>query len=191
MVSEETKKMITLEAPKEYWQQGAHEDLRRTTAGKIENLGPSQPYKHPVTGEIRDQHYKYANVTGTPFDMYLNIIPGMHPFHWDVLSAVIAPSSFFLGMVDGLVDNAPVEHEVDKLYYNIVKDGKDFIEMAGAIQAAIGGPPSSRERATRSEIEPTKYFERAIDIEDATGIILELKDGKGKMQYKELYKSLD
>jgi hypothetical protein len=115
MVSEQdVERLITLEAPESVWREGDHYHFRKSTAGRIENMGPSQPYKHPVTNEVRNQHFKYANPTQSPFDMYLNIIPGMHPFQWDAASAVISASSFALGLADGAVDNGKNEMEFRK-----------------------------------------------------------------------------
>ncbi|MFH1474129.1 MAG: hypothetical protein ABIE55_04555 [Candidatus Aenigmatarchaeota archaeon] len=111
---EETKKMITLEAPPQIWS-GSHESSRGTTAGNIKNLGAGQPYKNTVTNEVRSQDYKYANPTQTPFDMYMNIIPGMHPFYWDAASAVITAFSFGLGFADGYIDNRKNEKEFKEL----------------------------------------------------------------------------
>ena len=92
-----------------------HDSYRHTMAGKILNLGPTQPYKS-VTGEIRDAPFKYANVTGTPFDMLLNIIPGMHPFHWDLLSAVTTVGALGLGAADGVLDDSDAKAFIERVY---------------------------------------------------------------------------
>ena len=112
---QDTKRLITLDVPPDVWQEGSHAAFRKTTSGRIENLGPSQPYRHPVTNEVRNQGFKYANITQTPFDMFYNIIPGMHPFQWDVASPIITLSSFALGLADGYVDNKKNEDSFDEL----------------------------------------------------------------------------
>jgi hypothetical protein len=85
---------------------GTHSQLRLTYGGKIINLGPTQPYKNPVTQEVSNQPYKYSNPTGTPWDMNLNYIPGMQPFQWDLASLVVTFAAPFIGLADGLTDKS-------------------------------------------------------------------------------------
>jgi hypothetical protein len=85
---------------------GTHAELRQTYGGKIINLGPTQPYKNPVTQEVANQPYKYSNPTGTPWDMNLNYIPGMQPFQWDLASLVVTFAAPFIGVAEGLTDKS-------------------------------------------------------------------------------------
>jgi len=136
-----------------------HALLRQTAAGKIINIGPSQPYKSP-TGERKNQPYKYADVTGTPFDMYLNIIPGMHPFQWDLASMIITAGAPILGAIDGVIDDAYVKHEVDEKYKKIIEEGANYwnINNQKAFQEAVENYGENLKREDEKDLKSYKEY---------------------------------
>lgn len=97
-------------------QSGTHAELRTSFGGKIINLGPTQPYKNPLTQEVSNQPYKYANPTQTPWDMNLNYIPGMHPFHWDLMGTVVGVAAPFIGAIDGALDTSEIEAFINEIH---------------------------------------------------------------------------
>jgi hypothetical protein len=149
--------------PEDVWEGGGdtsqnsktntHAFYRRTTAGKIFNLGPSQPYKS-LSKEIKNSPYKYADVTGTSFDMYLNIIPGMHPFYWDLFSAIITPAAPVLGFIDGLFDHNIAEAKASAIYERIAKGGVEYYKtIVAAVDYKNKWLDSLEEKKKKEEAE--------------------------------------
>lgn len=142
---EEPLKVMSIPWLGEGTKENTHALYRHTTSGKILNLGPTQPYKSP-TNEMRGAPYKYADVTNDRFfNMYLNIIPGMHPFHWDLASMFVTAGAPILGAIDGVIDDSYIEDEVQKIYaaQPVIVNKPKFI--------TISGEESNKEEPTLTE----------------------------------------
>jgi hypothetical protein len=188
---------------------GTHSQLRLSYGGKLINLGPTQPYKNPVTQEVANQPYKYANPTQTPWDMNLNYIPGMHPFQWDLASLLVTFAAPFIGVADGLVDKSAAKaliREIDAKHPaptnipDVVIKKDDDGKGGGAVRSPsswfkrilsvdgkgyrikVGGPDGKLNLDENvHESGDVNIYERLMNAKDARWIKFEALGKKGKL----------
>jgi hypothetical protein len=167
--------------------QGTHQGRRLYAGDWLLNMGPTQPFRNILSNELLDQSYTYANVTGTPFDMYLNVIPGMHPFHWDLFSFVIECGAPFFGGIAGVMDKSKVNDYVHRRYADIDDEGKSLAVIAQATKwehaEGGGGPRTASGARVRG---PSNYFQRMLNA-SGEGLLIRAIGKDGKINYKEKY----
>jgi hypothetical protein len=176
--------------------QGTHQGRRLYAGDWLLNMGPTQPFRNVLSNELLDQSYTYANPTGTPFDMYLNIIPGMHPFHWDLFSTVIALGAGGLGAGAGVMDKSKANDYVHRRYDDIIKEGGELATFAQLVGAKWktpeedgeggGGPRTASGARVRGH---SGYFQRMLNA-SGEGIMIKALGKDGKVSYREKYHNL-